>query len=435
MKRFLSLLLSLIMCLSLCSFSNAESEKTVITAMCWGSKEGLAEDFNRCLELYAPELAEKYTIEYLVGDNGSLGNAEKIRFSLAAGEPIADMVQLNYAQVPEFARAGALYDLGEAIAPYEDLLNDAGKAITQWDGKYLMVVSNAKPKVWYYRADIFEECGVNVEEIKNTDDLIAAGLKIQEKYPDSYIANLGHTPGDYSYFCVLSGNGARCYDENGNYNISTDAPTIAMLEDYKKMVDAGVVMDVSDWTTDWESALANGQLVSQLSANWLGNNQFLPTYSGEANKGKWACRLWPEIAGSKGGSDMFGSVYVIPTSAAHPAEAAELMCFYFLSTNGFLSKWQNVDHCMRPLKAMQELSDDGTLLEGLDDSYFGTSWTEACIKAMDEIKVYPYSPNASAEIPILIEYFTKAVYGEMTIEDALKAAENDLNTLIGNAFE
>ena len=56
---------------------------------------------------------------------------------------------------------------------------------------------------------------------------------------------------------ALSGNGARFTDDNGNYIISQDEGTKKVLEDYKKIVESGVSMDVSDFTTDWEAALAD----------------------------------------------------------------------------------------------------------------------------------------------------------------------------------
>lgn len=35
----------------------------------------------------------------------------------------------------------------------------------------------------------------------------------------------------------------------------------------------------------------------------------------------------------------------------------------------------------------------------------------------------------------MCEYFTKAVNGQMSIDEALEAAQADLQTTIGNAFE
>ena len=105
-----------------------------------------------------------------------------------------------------------------------------------------------------------------------------------------------------------------------------------MLNDYKKMVDAGVIADISDWTPDWEKALSDGTIVSQLGASWLGQQIFLPTYSGDVNK--WKVTLWPEIGGTDKGSDAGGSVMVVPTLSKHPAEAAEFIAYACLSEAG-----------------------------------------------------------------------------------------------------
>ena len=61
--------------------------------------------------------------------------------------------------------------------------------------------------------------------------------------------------------------------------ISQDEGTRKVLEDYRKIVESGVSMDVSDFTTDWEAALADGSLVSSLSASWLAQDSLLPTYA------------------------------------------------------------------------------------------------------------------------------------------------------------
>lgn len=265
-----ALLLVVALAAGLCSFACAGDEKTHLIVMCWGSVDGAAQDFNDRIARTNPDFADKYDVEFVLGGKDDAEVAEKIRYALSANEYLCDIVYLNYTQVPEFARAGALHDVSKEIEPYLENMTDGAKALAQYDGKYIAVPNQVKSKIWFYRADIFEECGIDVAAIKNTDDVIAAGKKIQENYPDTNIANLGHAPSSYNYYLTLSGNNASFFDADGNYNISTDAGTIAMLEDYKKMIDAGVVMDVSDWTTDWENALASGQLVSQFSANWLG---------------------------------------------------------------------------------------------------------------------------------------------------------------------
>lgn len=408
----------------------APAEKIKLVGMCWGSSEAIEKMTAEVLATN-PELAEKYEISYVVGGQHDAEMASKIRLGLSANENVCDFCVLNYTQVPEFARAGALVDISDAVSVYNDTMTNAGKVLSTYKGETVAVPMEVKTKVWFYRQDIFEECGVDASAIKNVDDLIAAGLKIQETYPNAHIWNLGATPQPYQYYLTLSGNGASFFDEDGNYNIASDAGTIAMLEDYKKMVDAGVVANISDWTTDWENALADGTIVSQPCAGWLGADVFLPTYSGEANKGNWKVAAWPEIGGAVGGSDAGGSVLVVPAFSSNPEAAAEFIAYMGLSEKGSMCVAKSSSCPPQNTKALE----DPSLFAGAEDAYFGTSLMQAQIDALDTLGIFNYSPNAGAEADIVVEYFTKAVYGEMSIEDALAAAEADLKTMIGNAFE
>lgn len=453
MKKLVCLLVALVMLMSLVTGCGAKTEETTaapatpaasavkeeaatptekikLVGMCWGNPVTLEQTTAEFMAAN-PEIAEKYEISWVVGGQNGDEVAAKVRLALSANENICDFLIMNYPMVPEFARAGALVDVSEALAKYDGELTNASLALSSCEGQTVGIPLKSNAKVWFYRQDIFEECGVDVASIKNVDDFIAAGKKIQETYPDSYMWNLGATPQAYQYYLTLSGNGARFYDEDGNYNISSDAATIQMLEDYKKMVDAGIISNVCDWTTDWERALADGTLVSQPCAGWLGEGQFLPTYSGEENKGNWAVTAWPEIGGAVGGSDAGGSVFVIPTFSSNPEAAAEYVAAYTLSEEG--SKIVARANVAPPNNA--KAMEDDALFADQAEGYFGPSLMDAQYAAMDVLSVGSISPNYSAESGIVVEYFTKAVYGEMTIEDALAAAEADLQTVIGNAYE
>lgn len=428
MKKLLTMLLALAMILSVISVSAFAEEKTRLVGMCWGSTaqyQGLTDDV---LAAY-PELAEKYEVEWVLGGQGDAEVAEKIRMALSAGENVCDFCVLNYTQIPEFAREEVLYDISEQVGAYEDTMTVAGKGLTQYNGATIGVPFEVKTKVWFYRSDIFEECGIKAEEIKTTDDFIAAGKKIQETYPNSYMWNFGSNPAGYQMYLTLSGNGASFFDEDGNYNIASDAGTRAMLEDYKKMVDAGVIANISDWTPDWESALADGTIVTQPCAAWLGQDMFLPTYSGEGNE--WKCATWPAIGGTDCGSDAGGSVWVVPQCSAHPDEAAELISATCLSEEGSKLVFKLTGSLPQNTEALK----DEALFAAQAEGYLGDSFVKAQTDALSKFAVFNYSPNASSESEIVMEYFRKAIYGEMTIDEALAAAEEDLNVMIGNAFD
>lgn len=431
MKKILALVLALSMIFALCTgFASADSgEKTKLKIMIWGSIDG-RDDLEREWVTANPEMAEKYDFEYILGGAGDDDCMEKIRLALASGENLCDIVILNYTQVPELARAGALMDIGDYFKPYEADITEAGKQLSQYDGTYVAVPSEIKTRIWFYRQDIFDECGVDATAVKTTDDFIAAGKKIQEKYPDAMMFNLGPQAGGYDFYLTLSGNGASFFDEDGNYNIGSDAGVKACLEDYKKMIDAGIVSDISDWTPDWEAALADGTIISVPSAAWMGNDTFLPVYSAD-NIGKWSCTTWPEFGGSTGGSDAGGQVWAVPAFSSCPEEAAEYICWKWLSEEGAM-KYFELSGTITGICNKKALANETIL--NTPNPFFGLDLVNAQIAAADQFGIFNYSPNATTEQTIALEYFIKAVYGQMSIDEAMQAAEKDLKDQIGNAF-
>ena len=403
------------------------AEKTKLVGMCWGQTDNQEKMVADLFAAY-PELQDKYEIEWVIGGQHDSDIGEKMRLALSSNEYIADFVQLNYTQVPEFAGAGALSDVSAVINQYAADLLDGAITISKYNGKSVVFPFELKPRVWYYRSDLFGQAGVDVAAIKTADDLIAAGKKVQEVAPGTYIWNLGSAACAYQFFLTLSGNGASFCDADGNYNISTDAGTRAMLEDYKKLVDAGIVMNISDWTPDWESALNDGTVVSQLCAGWLAQDVFLPTYAGDAQSGKWACAAWPELGGAKGGSDAGGSVFAVPTFAANPEAAADFLGYLTLSEAGSKAIFDTI----AAVPINKKTLDDPAVKA--PNHYFGSSLLEAQIIGLNQLMVFDYSPKAAAEIDIVNEYFIKAIYGEMSIDEALNAAQNDLVTVLGNAY-
>ena len=423
-KRFAMLLVfALILTLS----AGAYAEKIKLTGMCWGSTAQYEQLVENVMAVN-PELAEKYEVSWVLGGAGDGDCAEKIRLALSANENLCDFCVLNYTQIPEFARAGALVDISESMKPYEATMTAAAARLSRYGEEVVGVPFEVKTKVWFYRSDIFDECGIDVKDIVDTDAFIAAGKKVQERYPNSYMWTLGSQIAGYSVYLTLSGNGASFSDENGEYNIASDAGTRLMLEDYKKMVDAGVIANISDWTPDWESGLADGTIITQPCAAWLGQDIFLPTYSGAGNQ--WKVTTWPAIGGTDAGSDAGGSVMVVPVFSSNAEAAADLIAGICLSEEGSKCVFKMTGSLPQNTKALE----DEALFAEQAKGYFGDTFVNAQKAAFDKYAIFDYSPNASAEQTIVMEYFTKAIYGQMSIDDALNAAQNDLQIMIGNAF-
>ena len=100
-------------------------EKVKLVGMTWGSTATI-ENYTKEFFGQNPEMAAKYEVEWVVGGKGDDDVTERIRLALSSGEYVADFVQLNYTQVPEFAREGVLTDVNDVLKKYEADIADGG---------------------------------------------------------------------------------------------------------------------------------------------------------------------------------------------------------------------------------------------------------------------------------------------------------------------
>ena len=110
-------------------------------------------------------------------------------------------------------------------------------------------------------------------------------------------------------------------------------------------------------------------------------------------------------------------------------EAKELLAEMTLSEVGDLCIWDSISSIPVNKKAL-----DNERMQ-VPNKFFGTSVVEAGKTAVSKMSVFNYSPKALAETDIVMPYFVKAVNGELSIDEALTAAEKDLKSQLGNAFE
>ena len=56
-------------------------------------------------------------------------------------------------------------------------------------------------------------------------------------------------------------------------------------------------------------------------------------------------------------------------------------------------------------------------------------------EALEKFSVYPYNPASSQELTIVGDYLTQYLDGAMSLDEALSAADADLNNQIGNPYQ
>lgn len=433
MKKFLVLTVILSLIFGTVSLwagggQNASGQKKTIRYMVWGGAEYETEYLNHFKALF-PDFAAKANVEVFVGGGGDGDLAEKIRLGLAANESVCDVSRLNYTQIAEFAKAGVLTSMEDIIGPVRNDLLAGFRQLSEYEGKAVTVPDSIKTKIWYYRKDIFDRAGVNVSTIKNVDDFIAAGKKIQQLDPKYKIWSLGTEIDEYDYMMVLSGTNSSFSDANGNFRLTSDPNFRKVLVELKKLRDSGVVALVNEWTPDWEKAFADEVLVSYPNASWLAQANFLPKYAPN-QKGQWHATQWFNFIGETGGSEGGGAVYVIPTFAKEVALSKEYLSLKYLNKEGWFLH-QKVGGA--PYALMRSWANDPRATQ--PHFYIGGNFTAEMMKAIENFKIFPWDPAAALELSIISPHFSAAIIGETDIDTALRNAEADLRNQVGNPWK
>ncbi len=119
------------------------------------------------------------TVEYQVQQWDGIG--EKLTTALAGDQP-PDVLEIGNTQVAQYAAAGGLTDLSDAVGTFENSdswlpgLAEPGK----WEGKTYGVPFYAGTRTVIYRTDLFEQAGVAVPT--TWDELLALGEPLRAAF-------------------------------------------------------------------------------------------------------------------------------------------------------------------------------------------------------------------------------------------------------------
>jgi len=412
-----------------------DAEKTQLYWMCWGHPRNI-EIKMEAMEKSRPDLYDKYELIAVVAGPGPGDLADRLRLTLASNETLPDIAQLSSDLMPEFVQAGVLADLSDQ---YTDAikanLTDGALELVTFDGKQYAYVYMYGLLSWVYRSDLFAEAGINVADIKDVDDLIEAGKKFHQHFPDKYITNFVPemaAGGDMGRFVwILSGNGGRYVDEAGNYIFNADPGVRAALLDLKKLYDSGVCVNISEWTPDWEQGFADGTIASSLIASWIKDAAFMSTYAPDT-AGLWDVALFPDFGGAKGGGSQFGgSVTFIMKDAPHAKEAIEVMTAMVLDKDGALANYVAAGGGLPPV--LKDAFNDPIVSK--PDPFWGTRMWEMEQEMMKSFKVFPFTPASMLEDKIIAPYVQRYLRGEIELDNMLNSVNNDLLLQIGNPYD
>ena len=252
------------------------------------------------LKALLPDFNKAYPdIEVTVQDIGNPAIWDKITTGLAAGgQGLADVLHIGVDYLPGYVERfpGGLADLGPLGAGRHKDAFAAGLWQTVCpDGTRVNALPwEANSAGFYFRADLFEKAGVDVEGLQTWDETIEAGKRLKARTGVHLLGiDKPASQPDAANFLqmLLQLQGVFYFDLEGRVTLDSPEAVRAMTL-IKTMNDAGLVSDLAGGWNALMSSLKQGTNAVVPWPTWFGGiiEEQVP-----AEAGKWKVRLPPAV--------------------------------------------------------------------------------------------------------------------------------------------
>lgn len=365
-------------------------------------------------------------VEIEIVDMAKADLEQKLHTMLASGvkDGLPDIVLIEDYNAQKYLKSypGAFADLTGKI-DHSKFANYKVGLMTV-DGKVYGVPFDSGVSGFFYRKDLLEQAGYKQEDLNNItwDKFIEIGKNVK-KATGKAMLGFGLDDGGLMRIMLQSA-GQWYFDKNGNVNIANNEALKEAVKTYKAIVDADIIKKTSGWN-EWVAAFNKGESAAVVTGVWI-----IGSIKAEASQsGKWAVAPTPRlnVSGSVNASNLGGSSWYVLEGTKGKDIAIDFLNKIYASDNDFYQK---------------------ILVErGAMGSYLPAATGDAYSKA-DEFfggqKVFTDLSNWMKDIPSvdfgLYTYEADAaimanmpdVYsGKITVEEALKKAEEQLKNQIG----
>jgi len=302
-----------------------------ITLELWAFVNTHARWFRSMAEDYKAE-HPYFTLEVSEIAYGDLHDKAQIALQ-AGGVGAPDLVDLEQGRFGGFLRGGdpGLVDLADMLKEggYMDKLVASRQALYTYKGKVYGVEHALCPVVLYYRADVFENAGIDLSDVETWDDFIKAG----EGLVTDDVKLLPFP----NHETLLRSRGADYFDADGNVTLDSDISIETMnwilaLRDEHGVSERGPEGDA------WWAAFREGRYLSKEGADWYAGffKDNVPELSG-----KWRAIALPAFeAGGVRTSCVGGTGNCIVKYSDYIDEAWDFMQYSMLSVEGNVRRYE-----------------------------------------------------------------------------------------------
>ncbi|ASJ20273.1 ABC transporter substrate-binding protein [Brachyspira hampsonii] len=317
----------------------------------------------------------------------------------------------NYVQIedPDIALITEQYhqyflDLKDQMPDNWSNVVEPSKISTSFDstGKQVVMPWGIAPAVLFYRADLFEKAGIDINSIVTWDDFIEAGKKLQAALPNTKMIGFPYTVGFSSLIrATMLQLGTDYFSKDGKIAIASEAG-IEGAKLIQRFVNEGIAFDTTDWTGTIRASKTDDIATIPYGIWWGGT---LKDQAPEM-KGKWKATFLPVLVEGQKRTSIWGGASGSIINCGDPVKQTATLEF---AKNAILS----VENQMIAFKkygllpAYTPVYEEEEFYE--EDPYFGKGFNELI-------------PQLSKEMPLVAKY-TEAFPDAQTL---MESAYQDL---------
>ena len=396
-----------------------ENTETEITIWAWNvAAKALVES--------AKSFNQKYPkIKVNVQEYGLAQNVyERYSVILSSGVGVPDIIQIESDYVQTFAETYPQYFFD--MNGYIDIDGkvDPSKISTSYDseGKLVSIPWDSGPVVMFYREDLFNQAGIDINSIITFEDYISAGKKLKEKFPNITMTGLPFTQDENLFRCLLVANKSYYLNNKGEITVAS-SKAIETLQMIKRLIDEGVAKN----TINWDGGIVankNGELASWIMGGWWGGTikDQMPEM-----KGKWKIAPIPAFPdGARASSSGGAGLSITASEPIKQAAALEFIKESLMNVDNQLMMYEKYSLFPSYLPTY----DDERFLKS--DDYFGDDFNKILADVTKEIPNVIYASKDFAEIKnTVVSVYEDVLNNNRDIKSALEQAASQISGATG----
>ena len=396
-----------------------ENTETEITVWAWNvAAKALVES--------AKSFNEKYPkIKVNVQEYGLAQNVyERYSVILSSGVGVPDIIQIESDYVQTFAETYPQYFFD--MNGYIDIEGkvDPSKISTSYDseGKLVSIPWDSGPVVMFYREDLFNQAGIDINSIITFEDYILAGKKLKERFPNITMTGLPFTQDENLFRCLLVANKSYYLNNKGEITVAS-SKAIETLQMIKRLIDEGVAKN----TINWDGGIVankNGELASWIMGGWWGGTikDQMPEM-----KGKWKIAPIPAFPdGARASSSGGAGLSITASEPIKQAAALEFIKESLMNVDNQLMMYEKYSLFPSYLPTY----DDARFLKS--DDYFGDDFNKILADVTKEIPNVIYASKDFAEIKnTVVSVYEDVLNNNRDIKSALEQAASQISGATG----